>query len=137
MRGESPTSPIGNLWAGRRVGLIQFEFTPGSAAYVLRWNLYGAAARSQLGDPKMLLRWGCVAAICFVFAPQAKASEHSGLIHRASCTVIRYYVAKYSASAAETWARSRGATDAEIETARRCLKSPPARTAQAARWKTE
>jgi hypothetical protein len=30
-------------------------------------------------------------------------------------------VAKYSEAAAETWARSHGATDAEIETARRCL----------------
>ena len=38
-----------------------------------------------------------------------------------SCAVVRFYVAKYSAAAAETWARSHGASDAEIETARRCL----------------
>ncbi len=38
-----------------------------------------------------------------------------------SCTVVRFYVAKYSEAAAETWARSHGASDAEIETARRCL----------------
>src|SRR5262249_7580677 len=38
-----------------------------------------------------------------------------------SCAVVRFYVAKYSEAAAETWARSRGASDAEIETARRCL----------------
>jgi len=44
---------------------------------------------------------------------------------------VRYYVAKYSASAAEMWARSHGATDAEIEAARRCLNDAPARTAQA------
>jgi hypothetical protein len=48
--------------------------------------------------------------------------------------VVRYYVAKYSASTAEIWARSHGATDAEIEAARHCLKGAPAETAQAARW---
>jgi hypothetical protein len=32
------------------------------------------------------------------------------------------------------WARSHGATDAEIDAARRCLKNAPAETAQAARW---
>jgi uncharacterized cupredoxin-like copper-binding protein len=36
------------------------------------------------------------------------------------------------AYAAEMWARSHGASDAEIEAARHCLKSPPSRTAQAA-----
>src|SRR5262249_21471520 len=38
-----------------------------------------------------------------------------------SCAVVRFYVARYSEAAAETWARSHGASDAEIETARRCL----------------
>jgi hypothetical protein len=41
---------------------------------------------------------------------------------------VRYYVAKYSAAAAETWARSHGATEAEIEAARRCLTNAPAPT---------
>ena len=50
-------------------------------------------------------------------APQVEAAERSGLVHRASCTVVRYYVAKYTASAAEAWARSKGATQAEIEAA--------------------
>ena len=85
----------------------------------------------------MLLRWGCVAAICFGLAPRAQAAEHSGIIHRASCSVVRFYVAKYSVYAAEMWARSHGATDAEIEAARHCLKSPPSRTAQAAPWRTQ
>jgi hypothetical protein len=57
----------------------------------------------------------CVAAISFGLVPQTGAGERSGLVHRASCTVVRFYVAKYSASAAEAWARSHGATDAEIE----------------------
>jgi len=40
-------------------------------------------------------------------------------------------VAQYSASAAEQWARGKGASDAEIEAARRCLKPDTARTAKA------
>ena len=66
-----------------------------------------------------------VSAALLALAPDAMAAEQSGLFRRASCTVVRYYVAKYSAAAAETWARSHGATDAEIETARRCLANAP------------
>ena len=79
----------------------------------------------------MLSRLGCVIAICLGLAPRAEAAERSSLIHRASCSIVRFYVAKFSASAAETWARSHGATEAEIEAARHCLKGAPARTAQA------
>ena len=65
-----------------------------------------------------------VASIVFLALPQAAdASEKSGLLHRMSCTVVRYYVAKYSEGAAEAWARSKGATEAEIASARRCLGS--------------
>jgi hypothetical protein len=78
----------------------------------------------------MGLRWFCILAVCFGLAPVAIAGERPGVFQRASCTVVRYYVAKYSASAAETWARSKGATEAEIEAARRCLKGMPIRTAQ-------
>jgi hypothetical protein len=46
-----------------------------------------------------------------------------------SCAVVRFYVAKYSEAAAEKWARSHGAGDAEIETARRCLHSANVQTA--------
>jgi hypothetical protein len=46
-----------------------------------------------------------------------------------SCAVVRFYVAKYSEAAAEKWARSHGASDAEIETARRCLHSAIVQTA--------
>jgi len=42
-----------------------------------------------------------------------------------SCTVVRFYVAKYSEAAAEKWARNHGASDAEIQTARRCLHPKP------------
>jgi len=84
----------------------------------------------------MLPRLVWVVALCVGLASQAEATEHSGIVHRASCAVVRYYVAKYSASAAEMWARSHGASEAEIEAARHCLKNPPAETAQAARWAT-
>ena len=82
----------------------------------------------------MYSRWISAATICLGLSAQAEAAERSGLVHRASCSVVRFYVAKFSASAAETWARSHGATDAEIEAARRCLKDAPAQTAQAAHW---
>jgi hypothetical protein len=79
----------------------------------------------------MWTRWMCVAGMCLGLAPEAKAASHSGLVHRASCAVVRFYVAKFSASAAESWARSHGASEAEIDAARRCLKDEPAQTAQA------
>ena len=82
----------------------------------------------------MLLRWGCVVAICFALVPRAEAAGRPGLVHRASCTVVRFYVARFSESAAEMWARSHGATEAEIEAARRCLRNAPTETAQATHW---
>lgn len=73
-----------------------------------------------------MIRGSVVSAALLALAPDAMAAEQQpGLFRRASCTVVRYYVAKYSAAAAETWARSHGATDAEIETARRCLANAP------------
>jgi hypothetical protein len=63
------------------------------------------------------------------WATQAGAAERPGILHRASCTVVRLYVAKYSAAAAEMWARSHGATEAEIEAARRCLQESPVQSA--------
>lgn len=70
----------------------------------------------------MLIRSIFVAAIVSGWSPQAGAGEQSGLLHRASCSVVRLYVAKYSAAAAEMWARSHGATNSEIEAARHCLQ---------------
>ena len=43
------------------------------------------------------------------------------LFGHVSCAVVRFYVAKYTEAAAEKWARSNGASEAEIETARHCL----------------
>jgi len=66
----------------------------------------------------------------------ALASNRHGIVHRVSCHVVRYYVAKYSESTAEMWARSHGATDAQIAAARRCLRDEPAQTTQT-RWFSE
>ena len=75
----------------------------------------------------MLIRGLALSAALVALAPDATAGEpQPGVFRRASCTVVRYYVAKYSAAAAETWARSHGATEAEIEAARRCLTNVPA-----------
>ena len=75
----------------------------------------------------MLIRGFALTAALLAFAPDAIAGEpQPGVFRRASCTVVRYYVAKYSAAAAETWARSKGATEAEIEAARRCVANTPA-----------
>src|SRR5438105_5071286 len=43
------------------------------------------------------------------------------LFGHVSCGVVRFYVSKYSEAAAEKWARGRGAGEADIERARRCL----------------
>ena len=69
----------------------------------------------------MGLRLLPIIAVLFAMAPVEASAE--GILHRASCSVVRYYVAKYSASMAEAWARSKGATEAEIAAARRCLDS--------------
>ena len=62
-------------------------------------------------------------------AGDAGAGDQPRGFHRVSCAVVRFYVAKYSVGAAESWARSHGATDAEIENARRCLPSGSVQTA--------
>lgn len=75
----------------------------------------------------MLIKGFVLSAALFALAPAAMAGEPQlGVFRRASCTVVRYYVAKYSAAAAETWARAHGATEAEIEAARRCVANMPA-----------
>ncbi len=85
----------------------------------------------------MLIRAMSAAALVLCLSSlssSAFAGGQGGVLRRVSCTAVRYYVAKYSASAAEMWARSHGATDAQIEAGRQCLKDAPAQTAQATRW---
>jgi hypothetical protein len=68
--------------------------------------------------------WICATVICIGLCSQSRAEEQpkSRFLARASCTVVRYYVAKYTIAVAESWARSIGATEAEIEVARRCVR---------------
>ncbi len=60
------------------------------------------------------------------------ATAGVALFGHVSCTAVRFYVAKYSEAAAETWARSHGASNAEIETARQCLHPASMQTANLA-----
>jgi hypothetical protein len=72
---------------------------------------------SDSGQPQQLLRGDFTISVS-----AAAAVEARGVIRRTSCTLVRYYVARYTAATAEAWARSKGATDAEIQTARGCIK---------------
>jgi hypothetical protein len=83
----------------------------------------------------MLTRVLGAAALSLVFSSFSSTAS-AGAMHRISCSVVRFYVARYSASAAESYARSHGATDAQIEAARHCLREAPAQTADAAHWFT-
>lgn len=69
----------------------------------------------------MLTRGVAAVVLLIALGQGANAGDKPNVFHRASCVVVRYYVAKYSEGAAEAWARSQGATDAEVETARSCL----------------
>ena len=82
----------------------------------------------------MLLRGIGAVALALSLSLSSEALAERGVMQRMSCAMVRVYVAKYSASAAEMWARSHGATDAQIEAARECLRGTKERTAQAARW---
>ena len=59
----------------------------------------------------MGLRWLCVLALCLAMPSAGFAGEQSGVLRRISCPVVRYYVAQYSASAAEQWARAQGCAE--------------------------
>ncbi|UFZ07198.1 hypothetical protein LQG66_13210 [Bradyrhizobium ontarionense] len=63
-----------------------------------------------------------------------QAASEPGSSERMSCSEVRYYVEKYTAEVAETYARSRGATDAQISRARRCLTATHFRRAE--RWRS-
>lgn len=82
----------------------------------------------------MLIRGIGAIALTLSLSSQAMAEKHQGVIQRMSCAMVRVYVARYSASTAEMWARSHGATEAEIEAARECLKATRDQTTQDAHW---
>ena len=59
----------------------------------------------------MRLRWVCILAASLGVPSFAYAGEQSGVMRRVSCSVVRFYVARYSAPAAEQWALENGYTD--------------------------
>ena len=72
----------------------------------------------------MIMRAVAAAALFLMtLSSEAYAVRQHRPTGRISCSEIRYYVAKYSAPVAEMYARSHGASDAQIERARRCLAS--------------
>jgi hypothetical protein len=78
----------------------------------------------------MSMRATAAATLMLSFISGAQASSHHGVRQRMSCSEVRYYVAKYSAATAELYARSRGATEAQINAARRCLRDQPAQAVE-------
>jgi len=74
---------------------------------------------------KMLMR--SIAALGLILAACQGAAAADQPSHNVSCSQVRFYVALYSLPVAENYARSHGATDAEIEKARHCLSSNPQR----------
>lgn len=73
-----------------------------------------------------------ILAFTILIALSQTASAGVLLFGHVSCAVVRFYVAKYSEAAAERWARSQGASNVEIETARRCLHGTIVQTASSA-----
>jgi hypothetical protein len=56
-----------------------------------------------------------------ISASTSGAGDATEYVRRASCPLVRYYVARHTAPVAEAWARSKGATDVQISKARRCI----------------
>jgi hypothetical protein len=71
----------------------------------------------------MIIRAVATAALLLLPLSSEAAIRHHRIGERLSCIDVRYYVARFSAPVAEMYARSRGATNAQIERARRC--EPP------------
>jgi hypothetical protein len=70
-----------------------------------------------------------IPALAILIALGQTATAGVPLFGHVSCAVVRFYVARYSEAAAEKWARGHGASESEIETARRCLHSASVQTA--------
>jgi hypothetical protein len=85
----------------------------------------------------MLMRAIAAAISILSLGSAAHAGGQHGVKQRVSCSEVRYYVAKYSAATAEMYARSQGATEAQIDAARRCLKDQSVQTAERSRWYSE
>jgi hypothetical protein len=76
-----------------------------------------------------------IAAFTLLLAAGQSAPASERPLQRLSCALVRFYVAKYTLPAAEAWARNKGASEAEIETARKCLPASSVQTASFAQPK--
>jgi hypothetical protein len=81
----------------------------------------------------MLLRVIGVGVLLLATNSEMHAASDPDLARQVSCSQVRYYVEKYSEAVAEMYARSHGATDAQIDRARRCLRGGVMRRAE--RWR--
>jgi hypothetical protein len=95
------------------------------------WNRVGfvALAIVPIKDTLMLMRGTMTLLALLLLNTELPAADRGG--QRMSCILVRFYVAKYTASTAEIYARAHGATDADIDAARRCFKTRTMQTAQA------
>lgn len=71
----------------------------------------------------IMIRLSVLVTLSVGLGSRADAGERSSMIHRASCTVVRYYVAKYTAWGAETWGATQRRNRSEIAAARRCVSA--------------
>ena len=55
----------------------------------------------------MLPRAATILVLVAGLSPDAVAGGHAGIIHRMSCSMVRYYVALYSVTAADRYARGK------------------------------
>jgi hypothetical protein len=73
-----------------------------------------------------------ILALVTLMALSQTATATVPLFGHVSCSLVRFYVARYSEAAAEKWARGHGASETDIETARRCLHGASVQTASSA-----
>src|SRR5579859_2109250 len=114
----------------RNTRLDKTALTPSSIYRRRKESFYfGSPGGIRVWGSKMLRRAVAALSMLMALGQAAAAGEKPSLAHRVSCTVVRYYVAKYSEMAAEAWARGHGASEAEIQAARSCLNGSGVRTA--------
>ena len=97
------------------------------AASAFTFGILGTVKWSDTADPLA----GFIRGDFPITASIAAATEARSMARRASCAVVRFYIAKYGTSEAEALARSKGATEVELQGARHCM-----RTAEAPRGAT-
>src|SRR3974390_3036345 len=106
---------------------IPHTFIPSPMASGTKTEALEIAALVPLRGIVMMRR--AIPTFAVLIALSQTATAGVPLFGQVSCTVVRFYVAKYSEAAAEKWARGHGASEAEIETARRCLHGANVQTA--------